>query len=334
MGVDERPAAGKTIDRAMKDGCRRAAGTRFGRDEKTVPFQTNRWPNVCNVRRGETADSPRQRSAEDRGPPPKNFNLENEKVAMKATPHIRQPHIHPFARFGTAVVCGWAFVCIAPIAQAQTDVVTDDSAIGTAAVPVVTGDDGDGFGDEVGTATGDILESRGDLIKDAGKAALYRSLSATQFQEAIDERLDNRRESVKTYFELRDLNERERAEDRDRLSAEEVNALAKKKAPKRLSEDELDPQTGKIDWEGPLAADALKTYRRPIEESFEKRVSPGEEYGAFDYYKVKRMVNLMRESLESIKDRMDVRAFVAMDGYLDRVLHEARFNSEGERVDY
>ena len=256
-------------------------------------------------------------------------NLEAERVAMTATNENR-----PIPLVLAAAICGLAFAAWAPIASAQTDVVTDDTAVGTAAVPVVTGDDGDGFGDEVGTATGDILESRGDLIKDAGKAALYRSLSATQFQEAIDERLDNRRESVETYFELRDLNERERAEDRDRASAEEINALAKKKAPKRLGEGELDPQTGKVEWEGPLAADALKTYRRPIEETFEKRASPGEEYGMFDYYKVKRMVNLMRDSLESIKDRIDVRAFIAMDNYLDRVLHEARFNADGERVDY
>ena len=214
------------------------------------------------------------------------------------------------------------------------DEVTTPGVTTTPAVAAVPAVGDDGFGDEVGTAAGDILESRGDLLKDAGKAMLFRSLSAEQFQEAIDKRLDNRRERVSTYFELRDLNDEERKDDRYNLTMEQRNAIAKRKSPDRLTEKEIDVQSGQIRWIGPLAADALKAYRKPIEESFAKRGDPGQTYGKFDHFKVARMVNLMSEALESVKDRMDTKEYLALEKYLNRIKFESRFDSQNKRVDY
>ena len=191
------------------------------------------------------------------------------------------------------------------------------------------------YGDQVGTATGDILEARGDLAKDRGKAMLYRSLSAEKLQEAIDKRLDNRRERVETYFELRDLNDKERAEDDlFKIDSEKANRLAKQRAPDRLTEQELNRQTGEVAWVGPLAAEALAVYRRPIEEAFEKRSSPGETYGQFDFYKVRRMIGLLQEAIDSIDDELAAREKAALNRFLDRVSYEARFNQSDERIDY
>lgn len=235
-----------------------------------------------------------------------------------------------------------AVILLGSFAHADDDVAEAvlDEDYTTGGVPAVTGvgagvaGEAYGFGDQVGTAQGDILEGIGRKAEGVGRGMYFRSLSATQFQEAIDERLDNRRERVETYFELQDLNEREREEDELDVSIEERREIQKNATPDRLNEEQLDPQTGEIKWVGPLSADALKPYRKPIEDSFAVRASPGEEYTARHYFRVQRMIDLMREALESVKDRMDSREFVYMDKYLDQISYEAKFNAAGERVDY
>ena len=214
-----------------------------------------------------------------------------------------------------------------------------DVPIAPAAAAAATGvglvDDDDGvFGDQVGTAQGDILEAQGDLAKDAGKAMVYRALSAERIQKAIDQRLDNRRESVETYFQLRDLNEKEREERGVDLTPEQINEINKQRAPKRLTESELNPQSGELQWPGPLAAKSLSPYRKPIEMSFARRSSPGEDYGQFDFFRVDRMIRLIRRAMEGIEDELAAQEIAALDRYLDRVSFEARFNAAGERIDY
>lgn len=241
-----------------------------------------------------------------------------------------------------AAVCnfGTAGITTADDGVTSADVLRPNTVVptnrGVVVRPNVTGLNsvGGAYGNNVGTATGDILEARGELAKDQGKAMLYRALSAEQLQEAFDKQLDNRRESVETYFELRDLNDKEREEDGFKVTSEKARRLAKQRAPERLSSAELDVQSGRIEWPGPLAAESLASYRRPIEESFKARSSPGEDYGMFDFYRVQRIVGLMNDALDTIDDKLAASESAALKQFLAKVSYEARFNSVDERIDY
>ncbi|QDV45580.1 hypothetical protein Enr13x_54590 [Stieleria neptunia] len=201
-------------------------------------------------------------------------------------------------------------------------------------VTIAIADDGLLDDDDNTTAAGDILESRGELATGLGKGAYLRSLSAEQLQQALALRLKNRKERVEQYYELRDLRDEEIAEENEPLSEEKRREIGKRMAPDRLSENQIDRQSGELYWPRPLDHRALGPYRRPIEETFAKRSSPGEVYRRMDYAKVHRMVNLIHEAVDSIKDKLDPQEFSALKSYLRQIDYEARFNGADERVDY
>lgn len=187
--------------------------------------------------------------------------------------------------------------------------------------------------DDVGTATGDVLEARGDLARGLGKGALLRSLSVTELQRALRLRLENREERVEQYYELREYRDA-MVDDPIDITAEDAREIAARGAPDRLGKNQINRETGEIYWPSPLDHVSLKPYRKPIEETFAKRSSPGEKYREWDYLKVQRMVNLIGEALEMIEDQLNAREMVALESYLAQIDFEARFNAEGERVDY
>ncbi|WP_182868019.1 hypothetical protein [Stieleria mannarensis] len=197
-----------------------------------------------------------------------------------------------------------------------------------------TADDGLFDDDDASTPAGDVLDATGDLARGLGKGAYLRSLSAEQLQEAIALRLENRKERVEQYYELRELRDEEIEKERNVLSEEKRREIGQRMAPDRLKENQIDNQTGELHWPRPLDHEALKPYRKPIEESLAKRASPGEVYRRMDYAKVHRMVNLIDEAVDSIRDELDPQELTALKSYLRQVDYEARFNGSDERVDY
>ncbi|EMI43364.1 hypothetical protein [Rhodopirellula sp. SWK7] len=208
------------------------------------------------------------------------------------------------------------------------------TAFTIATIPVshVTADDGL-FDDDVSTATGDVLEASGEYAEGLGRGAYLRSLSAVQLQEALRRRLENRKESVEQYYDLRSLRKEESAKQtEDRVAA--YKRVMERSRYERLSQSQINIQTGELYWPRPLDHEALKPFRKPIEESLAKRSSPGETYDRFDYLKVAKMLGLITEALESIEDQLEPREVVALKEYLEQIDYDARFDAADNRVDY
>ncbi|KLU06011.1 putative transmembrane region and signal peptide protein [Rhodopirellula islandica] len=200
------------------------------------------------------------------------------------------------------------------------------------AITITHADDGLFDNDGASTVAGDVLESRGDLAEGLGRGAVLRSLSAKRFQEAIAKQLENRKESVELYYDLKEL--REEQLEKDRLSASDRMKIANSQKPDRLNENQIKRETGEIFWPEPLDSPVLEPYRRPIEKTLAKRYQPETEYREFDFIKVHRMVKRMEEAVDSIKDELDIREVVALKDYLVQIDYEARFDSKNNRVDF
>ncbi len=186
------------------------------------------------------------------------------------------------------------------------------------------------------TAASAAARGLGELREDTAQAMLFRSLSAEKLQEAIDKQLDNRRERIETYYQMRELND-EQTEQAHReaygtISESKAEQLAKSALPDRLTERELDPESGKIKWPSPLDAAALEPYRRPIDRGMTKRVESPEEYTAGDARMVNRMIDLIKESVEALDEALPAAEHVALDNYLDRIGFEARHTGDGKRL--
>lgn len=190
------------------------------------------------------------------------------------------------------------------------------------------------IGDQRGsTAAGDALRGAGDLAVGLGQGSLLRSMSAVQLQNALQKRLELRQESLEGYYN----NKAFRKAELKKETAEGIanyKAVAKRSTHKRLSKSQIHPTTGELYWPKPLDAKVLDPYRKPIEESLAKRGSPGETYDRFDYLRVAKMLTLISEAVDSIKDKMDPREVVALKDYLAQIDFDARFDANDERIDY
>lgn len=190
------------------------------------------------------------------------------------------------------------------------------------------------IGDQRGsTAAGDAMRGAGDLAVGLGQGSLLRSMSAVQLQNALQKRLELRQESLEGYYN----NKAFRKAELKKETAEGIanyKAVAKRSTHKRLSKSQIHPTTGELYWPKPLDAKVLDPYRKPIEESLAKRGSPGETYDRFDYLRVSKMLTLISEAVDSIKDKMDPREVVALKDYLAQIDFDARFDANDERIDY
>ncbi len=183
------------------------------------------------------------------------------------------------------------------------------------------------------TVAGDALRGEADLAVGLGQGSLLKSMSAVQLQKALQERLKLRQESLEGYYNLKAYREALSKKEADEGIAN-YKATLERPANKRLSKSQIHPTTGKLYWPKPLDAKELEPYRRPIEESLAKRGSPGETYDRFDYLKVSRMLTLISEAVDSIKDKLDPKEFVALKEYLTQIDYDARFDAADKRIDY
>ncbi|MCM2369551.1 hypothetical protein [Aporhodopirellula aestuarii] len=185
----------------------------------------------------------------------------------------------------------------------------------------------------VSTETGDVLEGQADLATGLGRGALLRSLSAVQLQRALQLRLENREESLEQYYDLRSRRG-DNIEQDAKANVETYKRVMERSRHDRLTQSQINHQTGELYWPRPLDHEALKPFRKPIEESLAKRSSPGETYDRFDYLKVAKMLGLITEAVESIESELEPREVVALKQYLEQIDYDARFDANDERVDF
>ncbi len=188
-------------------------------------------------------------------------------------------------------------------------------------------------GDDVGTVESSNLRGLGALERSRGRRTYFESLSAINLQKAIDAYLENQRERIESYYEMRDYRDQKVADKRHTVSLEDAKRIAKEKAPDRLTSQEFDAKNGKIYWPDPLDDKVLLPYTRLINETFAKRSDPGQRYRGEDARRVQRMVQLMQSAVDTIKHELPVREYITLSDYLSSVSYEASFDAAGNRVD-
>jgi|GEM_PF-5821900 len=186
-------------------------------------------------------------------------------------------------------------------------------------------------GDSVGTVTSSNLRGAASLQESLGRRAYFDSLSAINLQKAIDANLNNRRESLQSYYEMREYRENS-VRNEKRITHEEAVRLAKAKAPDRLTSQDYDLQSGQIFWPRPLDSTVLSPYTKVINESFSKRSSLSGQYAGADARRVQRMVDLIQEAVDAVKKELPVREYIALSDYLASISYEASYNLEGNRI--
>ncbi len=142
--------------------------------------------------------------------------------------------------------------------------------------------------------------------------------------QAYAQELENRQRQVDTYFSVRAANRRAQAAERgERPTFDELAQLARQSAPSRLGQDDLDPQSGRIDWPAALRAEKYAAARWELERLFSYRAVTR----TLDGQQQRQIQQLTGEMLADLKS--DIRQMSPMEysqarGFLNSLAYEAQ----------
>ena len=147
------------------------------------------------------------------------------------------------------------------------------------------------------TAAEGAMRGMGDLVRSAGEANLRNSQAAINYEKARSDRFDNRLKYAEVYFQRRRLNQEYKEKTRRRITPEQAYRVNKGTAPARLSANDVDPLSGKINWPEGLKRESFGRDRDLIDRLFAQRAK---NYGVMnrdDYMQLQEVAKQMQKQL-------------------------------------
>jgi hypothetical protein len=163
------------------------------------------------------------------------------------------------------------------------------------------------------------------VIRAKGEYNLATSAAAVNWSVARHREIENNKQWVYAYFELRDLNKahREAELQRQRGNPADYPRYAHQEAPKPLSNHDLDAVTGKIRWPILLTAADFEQQRAVLEKVFAARAYHGV-LGAEDFLAAVRTIDAMSAALSDQVTSVPPQAFSNARTFLRSLAYEAR----------
>jgi hypothetical protein len=179
-------------------------------------------------------------------------------------------------------------------------------------------------GDYVGTPAGSYARGIGEVIRAQGEYNLSTSAAAVNFSEARRREIENDKQWVQTYFEIREINRQAREAEikRQRGSPEDWIRYAQAGRPKLLSNSELDAVTGKIRWPLLLTTPDYSAQRAELEKVFAARAYHGM-VSLDGLYKVSDLTDAMLANLKSQIRDLPVDQYIEARRFLESLAYEA-----------
>jgi hypothetical protein len=145
--------------------------------------------------------------------------------------------------------------------------------------------------------------SRGmaDVIRSRGAANLMNSAAANNYEDARSKNLDNKLKYTETYFQNRQINESYQQQQSAERKERTYRYLQLEKSDKLqgLTDSQLDPVTGAINWPRELKSDMFADAREELEADFAARASTLGGLGPDQYAKILQTTDSMQASLQS-----------------------------------
>jgi hypothetical protein len=164
-----------------------------------------------------------------------------------------------------------------------------------------------------------------EIIKDQGVYNKLTAEAARQFAESQTITLDNARKWVQFYFDMKQINQEQRALLRGpKPSYSFLIRSAQEAAPRRLSPYELDPASGQINWPLLLRADFFAEYRATLERLFAFRATNPQ--GAMSYntfFGIEQGTDSLMDALQSRIAKLPPQEYVAAKRFLQSLAWEA-----------
>ena len=182
---------------------------------------------------------------------------------------------------------------------------------------------GGGYGYSGGQTAqgGAALQGMSQVISTAGEYNLATSAAAINMTEAQSNAMRNDVQHVQTFWEMRNIRPRRTRKERSpKPTPEELARRARRRAPRALNTNQIDPVTGEVRWPTALQEASFEDQRGTVQEYAAKWVK----YGALDYNdqkQVRENIDSMFDSLKSQIQAIPPQDYVASRSFLQSLLY-------------
>ncbi|HEY2760605.1 MAG TPA: hypothetical protein VGI75_07670 [Pirellulales bacterium] len=183
-----------------------------------------------------------------------------------------------------------------------------------------------GYGGHASTAAEGYYNGIGNVIQSAGSYNLQTSQAAINVEQARKMNIDNRLLGTQTYFEMRKVNQAAtKAEQLPGLTTEDTWRIAQANMPKRMTQMQLDPVTGRIYWPMELQAPQFGQYRKSLDKLFVQRETAHGGIGYDTYTQIQDIANSMLADLDKNIAKYPTGDYVKMKNFIESLAYEAKF---------
>lgn len=183
-----------------------------------------------------------------------------------------------------------------------------------------------GYGYHSSTAAEGYLRGRAAWLRAAGEYNRDTAEAAIRWQDAYGKYMENRKKAVDTYFQMRQMNAKYRAEERKPPpTPEQIERYAKALLPDRPAASELNRLTGEIVWPAELQGEEYAVHRMEMEQAFAERGPGNSGIGSASQAAIAEAAEGMKEVLKEKVKQMPPGQYVAAKKLLNELAYEARF---------
>jgi GNAT superfamily N-acetyltransferase len=176
-----------------------------------------------------------------------------------------------------------------------------------------------------GTIAGSYLTGKAAFAQGLGQYNYNTALAIRQLEEADRQAIDNHNYAVKSYYDLRRMNEEYWLSLHPRSTPEQIAQINVARVPRRLTTSELDPTWGQIRWPAVLEHPEFDADRLQLDDVFAHRNEEGSGVGSAVYAKVLRLTRDMRSILDQEYATMSQMEWIYAMRFLESLAYEARF---------
>jgi len=182
------------------------------------------------------------------------------------------------------------------------------------------------YNNKASTAGESWARGMSDVMRASGDANLRNSEAAINVTEAQSRAMDNRLKYTQTFFENRRMNREYRAaEAGPKITQQQAERIARERAPKRATAQDVDPITGGLAWPRVFDDAQYTPYREKLEILFAERAEQGGAIGMDTYREIESVTDEMLATLKGNIGSMSGTDYMAAKRFVERLANEARF---------
>jgi len=170
-----------------------------------------------------------------------------------------------------------------------------------------------------------VLRGQAAWLESAGQASYYDSMAALNYQQAYKQSLENRLLRTEVYYSRKEMaKEYQQRYAEKPPTLDDVKRIARVAAPARLTPQQFDTRSGRLNWPHVLRDARYDPVRNKIDSLMVSRSAENSGDGSPSHAKIRQLVEVMKMLLKENMDRVTPQQYANAKAFLVSLEFEAR----------